>query len=303
MNFPYDAPSCQAKRLGTYLSNYLYLLLIIISFYSLFKILDIHISNIRNLFKFNTLKEGYLLQTYLMQSENDRKFQHLPTYKFYSELVLILFNCRTTFGGEIETSLFELRKSIVIDIKETRKVRDMFYGGLIQSLFLGFFVIGFYYYSRIMIGAKINLSEIFFLAGWNLGGVCLYVCCFKYLEIKKFKLFSSYLCAFYKFKILLSISRPINEIIESSQINKLRHEKKIGHLRERIEQLVKKIKNSGQFSRSEIDFLLREIWDFFEFELTHFQKMMGVIKFLSLLLFILPSFLYSSFSLISSLNL
>lgn len=201
-------------------------------------------------------------------------------------------------GGEIETSLFELRKNIGIDIKETRKVRELFLGGLLQSISLSLFVVVFYIYSRIIIEVRIVFFELTLIGLWSFFGLIFYTFIFKYLEKKKFKLFSSYLASFYKFKILLMVSRPINEIIDSSRINQLENANNIGHLKIRLESLVEKVKNSGKFSSCEIDFILMEIWDYFEFELNQLYKFTGFFKLLIILVFVLPCFLYSTFSLV-----
>mgnify|MGYP003685456713 FL=1 len=199
--------------------------------------------------------------------------------------------------------MFEVRKNIGRDVKETRKLRELFLSGVMQNLFLSGFIIFFYFYSRFTVQSPISFIEMAILSCWLFGGIIFFIIAFKVIERKRFSLFQSYLVSFYKFKVLLSISRPINQILKESNIGELKNSKSVGHLKIRIENLVKKIKNTGKFSQFEMDFIMTEIWDFFEFELVKFNKITNMLKLLSIMIFVLPCFLYSTLSLMEHFNL
>jgi hypothetical protein len=243
------------------------------------------------------------LISFLIGGYQQAQTGHIPAYKFYSSLVGELITYRNRFGCEIRSSLIEIRKSLSADIKESQKIKDSFLGGVFQYIFLVIFLWVFLYFARESVQLAIPALNLVLLCSWQFLGGVTYLICFKALKASTFRNFDLYLRALYKFKIMLKVSRPLNEIIKSIELDRLPESSSVRHLKRRVEFLCHEIKHRGRVEGIEVELTLTETWDFYEIQLTKFNKYLGIIKMALIFIFVLPSFFFITTLILGSMGI
>jgi hypothetical protein len=227
----------------------------------------------------------------------------IPSYKFYSNLVGELIIYRNKFGCEVKSSLLEVRKSITLDLKETKKQKDLFYGGLFQYIFLVIFLWVFLIFASRTIKFSIPTFDLGVLILWQVIGLGVYYIIIHLLKLSLFNSFEIFLHALYKLKIMLKVSRPLNEIIQAIWFENLPNSSAINHIETRIDLLCQEIKFRGIVHSAEIDLALEEVWDFYEIQLLKFNKYLAVLKLTLIFVFVLPCFFYITRLIMGSMGL
>lgn len=278
----------------------LHILILLICIYLLGITLDYEWKMI---FKMKEKQSAEKLINFLIGGYQQAQTEQIPVYKFYSSLVEELIAYRNRFGCEIRSSLVEIRKSLTTDVKESKKIKDSFYGGCFQYVFLATFLWMFLYFARESIKFYIPTLELFLLCGWQSLGLVIYLFSFKVLRFSTFRNFDTYLKSLYRFKIMLMASRPLNEIIKSIDLESLPEGRSVKHLKRRVEFLCHEIKQRGRVEAIEVDLTLTETWDFYEIQLLKFDKHLSVLKLALIFAFVLPSFFYITTLIMGSMGI
>lgn len=247
-------------------------------------------------------KVGHDLMNYLIKG-GYREGQLAPRYKFFSELIEELVKARREFGCEIEKSILEIRKYLRLDIKETKRIRESIITGAYQYILLISFTWFFLVSSNEILKINLILSESIGLALFQLLGLILYFKVAIFIRLRMFCKLNSYFFSIYTFRTLFSISRPLTEILLKSRITELKDCKELVHIHKRINILVKEFKVNGTLNLDDLNQVVMEIWDCFELKLESFKRFISALKFTSMILFILPSFLWVMLKLMTKLQL
>lgn len=224
----------------------------------------------------------------------------VPTYKFYSRLVEELFEFRNRFGSEIRTSLKEIRKSLSLEIRENKKIKEAVMGGYFQYFSMCSFIWGFLFMAQNLIDAQIETKDLVLVFFWQVLGCVLLVTVIRKRKHVLFEPFDQYFMYLYRFKTMLRTSRPLDEILKSFQKDK--NDKSFSMIDERVNILCVQIKKRGKVDLEEVDHLLQELWDHFELQFSKFSTNLVALKLASLVIFVLPSFFISLFVIFGSLK-
>ena len=263
------------------------LIIYIICFLSLFYLLDLKSPKLRE----SRRSGANDLVNYLIKYPQVAG-EEVPNYKFYTKLINSLIFYRNKLGCEIRDQLIDIRKSLIVDIKESKKLKDALLGGYYQYFMMGLFLWLFLFASHCMVEVSISEDDILLLGLWHIIGLAVFHFCFKRMHLKYFKNFESYITCFYSFKILLGASRPLNEIINTIEIEKLEEDALLKHLKLRLVFICEQIKKSGNLNLEEVHYCLSELWDYFQLQFEKFNKMMNVVKLGLMFVFILPSYFF-----------
>ncbi len=226
--------------------------------------------------------------------------KEVPSYKFYSRLVEELFEFRNRFGSEIKTSLKEIRKSLSLELRENKKIKEAVMGGYFQYFSMCLFIWGFLFMAQNLIETQIEIKDLIIIFFWQALGCVLLVAVISKRKHALFKPFDQYFMYLYRFKTMLRTSRPLDEILKSFQ--KSKKDKSFCMIDERVNILCVQIKKRGRVDLEEVDYLLQELWDHFELQFSKFSTNLVALKLASLVIFVLPSFFMSLFVIFGSLK-
>lgn len=266
----------------------LYSLIVCGCAYTVFKILGVN-KKLLSLY-FTPECGSELIKFLITASASNSSCGSAPPYKFYSGLVEELVKTRNRFGAEIRESLREIRKALVLDLREEKKIKDAVLGGYFQYLFMSMFIWAFIYMAQRIIELPPNFDGLYIVASWQALGGALLVFAIKYKRERIFAPFELYFEAIYQMKALLQAKRPLSEVVAKFEYENTDMSGEFRSFGERIQTLCLHIKRQGSVDLVEFDYLLCEIWDHFEIQFMRFSKYLAVLKMLSVLLFMLPSF-------------
>lgn len=227
----------------------------------------------------------------------------VPSYKFYSKIIGELLRARKNFGCEIEGVLVELRKYLRLDLKEARKIKDSFYGGTYQYVFLCIFLYVFVFLLKKIVNIELDYLKLIFILIYHSFGLLIYFFACKLIQRAEFKYFDSYFNTVYLLRSLLLVSRPISEVIDRIKVSKLAINNNFININDRLITLLRQLKHSGKLNLLDLDNLILEVWDTFEIKVESYERKITVLKLLLMSFFILPSFLFIIFCMISAMNL
>ena len=213
-----------------------------------------------------------------------------PRYKFYSHLVEELISARNRFGAEIRSALRDIRKALILDIREEKKIKDAVLGGYFQYLFMSAFIWAFLYMATEMISLERGLEGTYVVVGWQITGGALLVFSIHFYRRQVFSPFAYYFESIYQMRVLLKSKRPLSEVVTCFDPQRVLSSRELGPFSERLQLLCASIKLTGRVDLSEFDHLLSELWDHFEIQFLRFMKILNLFKMISVLVFILPSF-------------
>lgn len=256
---------------------------------------------INNLKLTSQFKVGRKLQQILLLPSRELQHAKLPDYKFYTILIEILLAARVTKGANIEASLMHIKKSLVKDLRESRKLEEIIKTAYVQQIFLSFYVVVFSVVAHHMLGvSNQNLGVICSLMFFS---VILFALLLRKLKQKKFSFYDKYFKSIYIFKTFLSVSLPLNQVVEKAKIHKLPNQKKNSHIKDSLLAMAEQIKKHGRLKNEDVDLLIEELWNSFLFELENFKKTCLNLKLIMLCIFALPAFLLTVLQLIDQLSL
>ena len=233
---------------------------------------------------------GELIEFLIRSSFPGSSCENPPTYKFYTALVEDLIKVRNRFGAEIRGSLRDVRKALIIDLREEKKIKDAVNGGIFQYLFMCLFIWGFIHFAAQIIEYSGQMEGIEYIFFWQLIGGAGLIFFIKWQKFHLFSPFASYFQAVYQMKLLMGVNRPLSEINASLESIPSGRSKEFDSFAERMELLCTQMKLKGALDMSEVDYLLSELWDQFEIQFLRFMKRLNLVKMVSILVFILPSF-------------
>lgn len=213
-----------------------------------------------------------------------------PKYKFYSMLVEELISARVRYGAEVRSSLRDIRKALITDLREEKKIKEAMAGGIFQYIFMCCFIWGFFTMAANILESKNWTQGSEYILAWQLIGLFLLIILVQVQKKIIFAPFSRYFMMIYTFKVMLQASRPLNEIVKGIDLGRSEPSRDFSVFNERVQLLCRQMKEQGQLDSLEVDFLLSELWDHFEIQFIKFMKRLNGLKMLSILLFVLPSF-------------
>ena len=182
----------------------------------------------------------------------------------------------------------------------TKKIQSEALGLILQFIFLILFTWAYIWKIHATLEISFVFDEHLSLIIWHIFCVVMTCICVKFLYALTFKGIDSIFYTLYIFKNLLSISWPIAKVIEESRVNELPQSKNYAFFSKRVEELVIKLRSRGTIDKLDLDILINELWDTYEYKLEEFHKRLLFIKFSALAIFIIPSFLLSTISIVQS---
>ena len=224
----------------------------------------------------------------------------LPRYKFYTNLLEIIFENNRRLGIGIKKIIPEIRAGLICDLQFEKKIFDEIISAALQFLVIAATTWSFVLISSNIAQIPLFKNTIFLMSLLQILGVIVFFQVVKLIKNKTFFKFSKAIEELYLFSGLLDIGLPLNEIISRSGIlqGQLMEFKVFENLSRRIRVLISRLKETGLSPKDESLEIIREIWHLQEENFQKFTKIVQVLKFSILVFFFLPAYflyLYSIF--------
>lgn len=266
----------------------IFIIIVLFSTYILCLLLGV---NKKLLHQFFERESAAKLVEFLVQAQNPSRANTTPPhYKFYSSLVEELISARVRYGAEVRSSLRDLRKALIVDMREEKKIKEAMSGGIFQYVFMCCFIWGFFYLAVNILETKNWDQGSGYIAAVQFIGFLLLLALIQFQKKLIFGPFNQYFRMVYNLKIMLQSSRPLNEIVKKVDLSQSEASSDFSVFFDRIQLLFRQMKVHGQLDTIEVDYLLSELWDHFEIQFLKFMKRLNALKMLSILVFVLPSF-------------
>lgn len=226
--------------------------------------------------------------------------QMLPQFKFYTSLILQLFEANRLKGVGIKKFIPEFRKAILKDIAFEKKVISEINGGILQCLLITFTTWGFVFLTKSMIEIKLDFGITVIMLLLEIFGIITFLKLTAFIKKKCFEIYGTLLSDLYLFNSLFEVGISVNDLIAQSKLIKgeIVLDSKFKMIQTRFEKLISRLKETGISPKEEVYEILNDVWSAQEEEFIRFNKTLTAIKFLILAFFYLPSyflFLYSLF--------
>ena len=215
----------------------------------------------------------------------------IPRYKFFGEIIFQLVALRKRYGVDIKEACREIRKAAQKDNRESKRINSEFYGLVAQYAMVGGFTWFFISHVQLSLGIEFPIFHLWLLFGWQFLGLALGAIIFLTLKKRIFGPISSFFFTSYIFRSLIFVSRPVNEILESSKLKALRPNKALAPIKERFLLLISELKVKGTVPMDEFTNIISELWDHYDDQLLVLKKAAGVLKLVLILFFVFPGFL------------
>ena len=146
----------------------LFLILILITFFLLCQTLDV---NLKNWIRRPELLSNDNYQDVVDYLVERNYSSDIPRYGFFSSIIESLVKIRKTYGVDIKKALRELRKAILKDYKQKRKLRSELFGLYLQYMMLLIFTWGFLFQLLGTIKINVTSSQILLLIFQKMDGL------------------------------------------------------------------------------------------------------------------------------------
>ncbi len=301
MYFSHDADSCQ-EVLGEFMIWIYSVFLLIICF-----IFQQLISNELLASTANEKGERAKFQdilAYLSLTPHQLQNFEIPHYKFFSEIIAKLLKFRAKYGCELNSILKEIKKAIVKDKALAKKIFAIKKQAILQIALIIIVTLSFHILAcTFILDIPMDFAFLLKFVIWNLVGMGLFIAVIFFIEKKLLKGFEQFFAALYIVKSLLSISRPMNEVIQNSQLLECPSCKSYSPVLKTAKQQIECIKKYGSYDLENWDMLIQELWDIYDEQMERYKKHVKVVMAIVLLSFALPSYLLSILNLIENLSL
>lgn len=267
----------------------LFLILILITFFLLCQTLDV---NLKNWIRRPELLSNDNYQDVVDYLVERNYSSDIPRYGFFSSIIESLVKIRKTYGVDIKKALRELRKAILKDYKQKRKLRSELFGLYLQYMMLLIFTWGFLFQLLGTIKINVTSSQILLLIFWQLLGFFLGGFLFFLSKRVLFRGVEEIFYTTYCIRSMVLASRPLGEILSLSNFDDILVHKHFESMKARTNLLISQIKVQGSVSLDEFSNIIEELWDFYEEQLIRLKRIMNAVKLIMMLAFIFPCFLY-----------
>lgn len=224
----------------------------------------------------------------------------LVQYKFFTGLVEELLVEFKRAGANIFDHLKDVRRGLMNDLAQEKKLHAELQGALIEMAMIG--AISAAFGASIRFFAQVELSWWIYAGvwGWQALGVVVFVICQRRLKSKIFGPFDAYFRALAKLDLYVRINRPINFITQRIGIENCLLQKRLKHVRKRLEQVLFSLKN-GNYDFRLTQELIDECWFTYELAKEEFLTHAKRLKLMVVTIFFLMSYLFLFYALIASM--
>lgn len=221
--------------------------------------------------------------------------EQIQRYKFYTELLEMLFESYRRLGTPIKKYLPEIRKAVTRDLQFERKVLNEILGALMQFLVIAFATWGFVFLSSMLVEMNLSKPILFLMLFLQVTGVVSFFHLMNVLRKRTFAEMKGSLTELYLFTTLMNTGLPLNEVLKRSRIleGSLMASKVLEPFAARTKKLIERLKNTGISPNEEAQEILDGVWHFQNENFEKFTKKVQLLKFCILAFFFLPAyFLY-----------
>lgn len=216
-------------------------------------------------------------------------------YKFYTELLEMLFESYRRLGTPVRKYLPEIRKAVTRDLQFERRILNEILGALMQFLVIAFATWGFVFLSSMLVEMKLTKSILSLMLFLQIAGVALFFHLMNVLKKRTFAAMKDSLTELYLFTTLMNTGLPLNEVLKRSRIleGALMASKALEPFAGRTKKLIERLKKTGLSPNEEAQEILDGVWQFQNENFEKFTKKVQLLKFCILAFFFLPAyFLY-----------
>lgn len=224
----------------------------------------------------------------------------MPSKKFlfFNDLIGELIILNRTTGASINKVYFELKKAIIRTIKERRRVKSVITSAVLQYSFMACLT----WYLVLELSKQSGKISLLFTGLWQLLGLFVVIGSCKFYEKKVIFGYEPAFQSFYFLKTSLSVSVPLNEVLNRCLLLKSEQKGEFSVIRNRFLTVISRIKQSGAIAQEDVELLIEDLWHSYEVSLEKYQKLATTVKLVSFLCFILPCHFFGIISTLSQLN-
>ena len=232
-----------------------------------------------------------LLEAKLSQGQKTIS-QELPRFKFYTGLLIDLFEAHRKLGVSLKLILPELRSNLQKELQFEKKILSLALGGNAQFSTMILITWAFIVFSSTLVDIPFNFFILSVIALVQITGAILFNVLFVKFKDRGLRPFSDALEDLYHFTGMVEIGRPVNQVLSETRLlsGVLVGHRKFEPLRQRLFDLVNRWKESGLSPKADLQEMTREIWHEKERSYEAFLKQLELLKFCVLAFFFLPAY-------------
>lgn len=227
----------------------------------------------------------------------------LPIYKFYSEVVEVLFSLARKMGGNYQESILFLREGLQVDRQFEKKIREAVLGTWLQmAMMMGLtwmFILG----ALNLVDVKVSPLHLFYIFFWQVLGLSSLPFLLKWLRKKYFGDIGKIWKMLFVLRSLVRVPLSRTEVFTLAGVQELTSikQKALDSIVQKLKETCQKALKQGGSYEEEVKYLMEELrfQEKWHFEL--FEKRLIVIKLALLSIFFLPSYLAFIFLLLGDL--
>lgn len=211
----------------------------------------------------------------------------IPRYKFFSNLMEILWEQERVLGLNLKKSYGQLRIFLQSDLAKQREVESLKTQALVQLAFIGLYSWGLTGYLNWQLGGTVA-TNIYLALGWQFLGILGYLRTVKILDKKFQSYYPELFQALISLSVLLKSGLSLGHMLQRSGMDHL--SKKKTSYSHAIEIILQSMREKGMIPIDELELTLFQVKTDYAMGFEKFKRQVEGLKFFVLIAFALPSY-------------
>lgn len=253
---------------------------------------------------FNDASSGQKLYNNLLTLAQSKTIdQAKDDYKFFNSLIRLVLESSRDLGTPLLPIVAKLKKALLLDIKIEEQIKNLFQNSMLTFLFSMLITWGFLKYSGSMLGLSLALSQILFMAFWQIIGLLTFPILLKKIVNTKLKIYDQFFEKIYIFDLCHMAGISSLEILRKCKFQDLKIKKsdKLAVYLDRLSILVDAKQRFGTQISNDLELLVDELWGSYQADCEALKGFVTIIKFGWLCLFFLSTYLLSLYQIFAGM--
>lgn len=243
------------------------------------------------------------LSHYSSRATDQEKDVNMPHYKYFTKLILDLYQARRVYGAEIQKHMLNIKSAILSDLQFEKKVKSLSFNSYSQFFAMSLLTWGFIFLTSKIMSYSADPLILFLIIFMQLIGSLLFFFIFKKVKKTMMDEIGKIEAPIYTMKALIRVGIPVSLVCERCEMDQLSNlkNKSIRELVERLFYSIDRLKNEGTPIESTLSEILDEVYFIRDQKFNKFINIISFFKFIILALFYLTSYFVFIISLFFSL--
>lgn len=226
----------------------------------------------------------------------------LTRYKFFTEMLDELLTAYRSSGANIFGHVLEIRKNLIHDLKTEKKLASLCKGSWVEMAMIGLLGVCFVLFAKFFAGIEISLLSCLGAFAWQAAGAAFFIYSERSIKKRIFSPFYQYLRRANLLDVYLKTNRPVNLIAKELELEALPSDTSMNHLKERMEEILRLVKERGGCDPEQTKELGMECWFCHDQKLEEFMQAVKRLKLAIIALFFLTGYLFLFYALVAGIG-